>query len=191
MPEVLAYATDDHNAEFHRTTITRREPGPHDVAFDIAFAGICHSDIHTVKGEWGKPRYPVVPGHEIAGVVTAVGSQVTKFAVGDRVGGRTAAGPQARVDPRTERIGCQQQGRPQAVPAVVLLEAGGAEAGVIEGHQAQGDGRPQQPQGALIGVRTIVVGPAALLKGEKLVEAGLGVGVGTEGIGIGDAPLLP
>ncbi len=56
------------------------------MAFDIKFAGICHSDIHTVKAEWGVPNYPVVPGHEIAGVVTAVGSEVTKYQVGDRVG---------------------------------------------------------------------------------------------------------
>ena len=69
-----------------RPPSTRRDVGPHDVAFDIHFAGICHSDIHTVKGEWGQANYPLVPGHEIAGVVTAVGSEVTKYKVGDRVG---------------------------------------------------------------------------------------------------------
>ena len=69
-----------------KTTITRRDVGPHDVAFDIHFAGICHSDIHTVKGEWGQANYPLAPGHEIAGIVTAVGSEVTKYKVGDRVG---------------------------------------------------------------------------------------------------------
>ncbi|WP_067971213.1 NAD(P)-dependent alcohol dehydrogenase [Mycolicibacter icosiumassiliensis] len=86
MSTVSAYAATAPDAPLSKTTITRRDPGPHDVAFDIAFAGICHSDIHTVKGEWGRPRYPVVPGHEIAGVVTAVGSEVTKFKVGDHVG---------------------------------------------------------------------------------------------------------
>lgn len=86
MTTVSAYAATSPTAPLTRTSITRREPGPHDVAFDIAFAGICHSDIHTVRAEWGAPRYPVVPGHEIAGVVTAVGSEVTKFKVGDRVG---------------------------------------------------------------------------------------------------------
>ncbi len=86
MSTVSAYAATSATDPLSKTTITRREPGPHDVAFDIHFAGICHSDIHTVKAEWGAPQYPLVPGHEIAGVVTAVGSEVTKFKVGDRVG---------------------------------------------------------------------------------------------------------
>ncbi len=77
MPEVLAYATDDHNAEFHRTTITRREPGPTEVYFEIKYAGICHSDIHTARAEWGPAIYPLVPGHEIVGIVTKIGDQVT------------------------------------------------------------------------------------------------------------------
>src|SRR3984957_6078595 len=86
MSTVSAYAASDSTGHLSKTTITRREPGPHDVAIDIKFAGICHSDIHTVKAEWGKPNYPIVPGHEIAGVVTAVGSEVTKHKVGDHVG---------------------------------------------------------------------------------------------------------
>ena len=86
MSTVSAYAATSATEPLTKTTITRRDPGPHDVAFDIKFAGICHSDIHTVKAEWGEPNYPVVPGHEIAGVVTAVGSEVTKHKVGDRVG---------------------------------------------------------------------------------------------------------
>lgn len=86
MTTVSAYAATSAAAPLTKTTITRREVGPHDVAFDIHFAGICHSDIHTVRGEWGDVEYPMVPGHEIAGVVTAVGSEVTKFSVGDRVG---------------------------------------------------------------------------------------------------------
>lgn len=86
MPEVLAYATDDHNTQFHRTTITRREPGPTEVYFEIKYAGICHSDIHTARAEWGPALYPLVPGHELAGIVTKVGDQVTKFTVGDKVG---------------------------------------------------------------------------------------------------------
>jgi uncharacterized zinc-type alcohol dehydrogenase-like protein len=86
MSTVSAYAATSATEPLTKTTITRREPGPHDVAIEIKFAGICHSDIHTVKAEWGEPNYPVVPGHEIAGVVTAVGSDVSKHKVGDHVG---------------------------------------------------------------------------------------------------------
>jgi uncharacterized zinc-type alcohol dehydrogenase-like protein len=81
-----AYAATSATEPLTNTTITRRDVGPHDVAFDIHFAGICHTDIHIVKGEWGPAVYPVVPGHEIAGVVTEVGSEVTRYKVGDRVG---------------------------------------------------------------------------------------------------------
>lgn len=73
-------------APFEKTTIERRELRPDDVLIDIKFSGICHSDIHSAFDEWGGGIFPMVPGHEIAGVVTAVGSDVTKFAVGDRVG---------------------------------------------------------------------------------------------------------
>src|SRR3954449_12613983 len=66
--------------------IERRALGPKDVRIDIKFCGICHSDIHFARGEWGEVPYPAVPGHEIAGVVAEVGSDVTKFAPGDRVG---------------------------------------------------------------------------------------------------------
>ncbi len=64
----------------------RRELRPNDVALDIAYAGICHSDIHQVREEWGPSIFPMVPGHEIAGTVTAIGSAVSKFKVGDRIG---------------------------------------------------------------------------------------------------------
>ena len=64
----------------------RRDLGENDVALDIAYAGICHSDIHQVAEEWGAAIFPMVPGHEIAGIVTAVGSKVSKFAVGDKIG---------------------------------------------------------------------------------------------------------
>src|SRR3954468_929912 len=68
------------------TTIERRDLRPDDVLIDIAYAGICHSDIHQAKEDWGQAIFPMVPGHEIAGVVAAVGSDVTKYQVGDRVG---------------------------------------------------------------------------------------------------------
>ena len=64
----------------------RRDLQPNDVALDIKYAGICHSDIHTVRDEWGAALYPCVPGHEIVGIVTEVGSNTTKFKVGDRIG---------------------------------------------------------------------------------------------------------
>ena len=86
MSTVSAYAATSPTAPLTKTTIERRDPGPHDVAIDIKFAGICHSDIHTAKGEWGTPHYPLVVGHEIAGVVASVGSEVTKHKVGDHVG---------------------------------------------------------------------------------------------------------
>lgn len=83
---VSAYAATSATDPLTKTTIERRDVGPHDVAFDIKFAGICHSDIHTAKAEWGTPSYPLVVGHEIAGVVNEVGSEVTKYKVGDHVG---------------------------------------------------------------------------------------------------------
>ena len=86
MPQVTAYATASATSPFEKVTIERREPGPHEVFFDVTYAGICHSDIHTARGEWGPARYPLVPGHELAGVVRAVGSDVTKWQVGDHVG---------------------------------------------------------------------------------------------------------
>jgi alcohol dehydrogenase (NADP+) len=73
-------------APLERTTITRRELGEHDVRIDIKYCGICHSDIHQVDQDWGRGLFPMVPGHEIAGIVSAVGPGVTRFAAGDRVG---------------------------------------------------------------------------------------------------------
>ena len=78
-----AYAADK---PLEQIAIERREPGPHDVQIDIAYCGVCHSDLHTVRSEWSGTRYPCVPGHEIVGHVSAVGSEVTGFQVGDTVG---------------------------------------------------------------------------------------------------------
>ncbi|WP_334170268.1 NAD(P)-dependent alcohol dehydrogenase [Sinomonas sp.] len=86
MPTARAYAAPSATEPLVPTTIERREPGPHEVLIAIKYAGICHSDIHTARGEWGAVSYPIVTGHEIAGVVEAVGAEVSKYAVGDRVG---------------------------------------------------------------------------------------------------------
>jgi uncharacterized zinc-type alcohol dehydrogenase-like protein len=80
------YAVLKEGSPLEPYTFNRRELKEHDVAFDITHAGICHSDIHTARSEWGTPLLPLVPGHEIVGVVTAVGSAATKFAIGDRIG---------------------------------------------------------------------------------------------------------
>ncbi|MFF8762919.1 NAD(P)-dependent alcohol dehydrogenase [Nocardiopsis dassonvillei] len=86
MSLVHAYTASSATAPLAPGTIERREVGPKDVLIDIAWAGICHSDIHTVRGDWGEVPYPLTVGHEIAGVVAEVGSEVTRHKVGDRVG---------------------------------------------------------------------------------------------------------
>ncbi|MFB0616705.1 NAD(P)-dependent alcohol dehydrogenase [Streptomyces sp. AGS-58] len=86
MTTVAAYAAPAAKAPLERTTIERRAVGEYDVLIDIKFAGICHSDIHQVHEGWGEAIFPMVPGHEIAGVVAEVGSGVTRFRAGDRVG---------------------------------------------------------------------------------------------------------
>ncbi len=83
---VMAYAAPAADQPLGPLAITRREPGPNDVAIAIAWCGVCHSDLHTARNEWNNAVYPVVPGHEIVGHVTAVGADVTKFKVGDTVG---------------------------------------------------------------------------------------------------------
>src|ERR1700759_4701820 len=86
MSTAIAYSTPSAKAPFERVEIQRREVGPKDVLIKVAFAGICHSDIHTARNEWGEAHFPLVPGHEIVGVVAEVGPEVTKHKVGDRVG---------------------------------------------------------------------------------------------------------
>jgi uncharacterized zinc-type alcohol dehydrogenase-like protein len=86
MYQVNAKAVFGPEDNFQTTRIERRELQSDDVLIEIKYAGICHSDIHTVRGEWGEVAYPLVPGHEIAGIVSAIGSSVTKYQVGDRVG---------------------------------------------------------------------------------------------------------
>jgi uncharacterized zinc-type alcohol dehydrogenase-like protein len=81
-----AYGAHAADKPLQSIDIERRAPGPQDVQIDIAYCGVCHSDLHTVRSEWGGTLYPCVPGHEIVGHVSAVGSAVTGFKVGDTVG---------------------------------------------------------------------------------------------------------
>ena len=66
--------------------VQRRDVRPNDVEFDVLYCGICHSDLHSIKNDWGSATYPLVPGHEILGRVRSVGREVTRFKVGDLVG---------------------------------------------------------------------------------------------------------
>ncbi|WP_426500576.1 NAD(P)-dependent alcohol dehydrogenase [Streptomyces sp. D54] len=86
MTTVAAYAAPRAKAPLERATIERRPVGEFDILIDIKFAGICHSDIHQARDGWGEGIFPMVPGHEIAGIVAETGSGVTRFKVGDRVG---------------------------------------------------------------------------------------------------------
>jgi uncharacterized zinc-type alcohol dehydrogenase-like protein len=86
MIETVGYAAKAVSAPLERFEFTRRNPGPQDVVVEIAYCGICHSDIHQVRDEWGGSIYPMVPGHEIVGKVSAVGSDVKRFKAGDLAG---------------------------------------------------------------------------------------------------------
>lgn len=94
--KVKGYAAVDTSGKLQPWVFERRPVGDNDVLIDIKFASICHSDIHQMKGHWGPQHYPQVPGHEIVGVVTKVGKNVTKFKVGDRAG-----------------VGCMVDGNPE------------------------------------------------------------------------------
>ncbi len=86
MNSVKAYAAEKADKPLALFQIDRREPGTEDVEIKILYCGVCHSDIHTARNEWGGTQYPVVPGHEIVGTVTRVGENVTRFKAGDTVG---------------------------------------------------------------------------------------------------------
>lgn len=86
MTKIKAYGNHSAQEELVPLTIERRALQPTDVAIEILYCGVCHSDIHTARSEWGPARYPVVPGHEIIGRVVGVGNEVKKFKEGDQVG---------------------------------------------------------------------------------------------------------
>ncbi len=83
--KTIGYAAQDKTAPLAPFAFERRDLRPNDVAMEILYCGVCHSDLHTVRGDWGGTIYPAVPGHEIVGRVTAVGAEVTKYKVGDNV----------------------------------------------------------------------------------------------------------
>jgi uncharacterized zinc-type alcohol dehydrogenase-like protein len=86
MLKTRGYAAANAQAPLAPYSFERRDPRPHDVAIAIQYCGICHSDIHQVRGEWGRSNYPMVPGHEIVGTVTSIGNKVSKYKIGDQVG---------------------------------------------------------------------------------------------------------
>lgn len=84
--KTIAFGSNSKDDSIHSFEIERRKPGPKDVVLEIHFCGICHSDIHTVRSEWGPAHYPCVPGHEIVGKVIEVGKKVRRFRAGDLAG---------------------------------------------------------------------------------------------------------
>src|SRR5687768_18586007 len=81
-----SYAASSAESPMAPFSFERRDPGPKDVAIDILYCGVCHSDLHTARGEWPGTQYPCVPGHEIVGKVTAVGANVARFKPDQLVG---------------------------------------------------------------------------------------------------------
>jgi alcohol dehydrogenase (NADP+) len=102
MTPTKAYAAPSALKPLEPWNLQRREPGPHDVQIEILYCGVCHSDIHQVRNEWGGTIYPIVPGHEIVGRVVRVGKQVKKFKTGD------LAGVGCLVDSCRECSNCKQ-----------------------------------------------------------------------------------
>src|SRR5687768_8865104 len=86
MIQTKGYAAHDTTSPLSDFEFTRREVGPHDVLIDILYCGVCHSDLHVARNEWGRTIYPIVPGHEIVGKISKVGAHVTRFKVGDLAG---------------------------------------------------------------------------------------------------------
>ncbi|MBC7809424.1 MAG: alcohol dehydrogenase catalytic domain-containing protein, partial [Akkermansiaceae bacterium] len=86
MIQSIGYAAENQFSSLHRFEFERRDPEADDVVIDILYCGVCHSDIHQVKNEWGNTVYPCLPGHEIVGRVVSTGASATKYTAGDLVG---------------------------------------------------------------------------------------------------------
>jgi uncharacterized zinc-type alcohol dehydrogenase-like protein len=86
MIQAQGYAAQQAKSPLHQYFFERRDPRNHDVVIDIQYCGICHTDVHQVNDEWGGSIFPMVPGHEIVGIVTKVGANVSRYKLGDRVG---------------------------------------------------------------------------------------------------------
>ncbi len=125
----LAYGAHAADQPLVPLDIQRRTPGPRDVQIEIAYCGICHSDLHTVRAEWAGTRYPCVPGHEIVGEVSAVGADVAGFKVGDTVG-----------------VGCMVDSCQQCASC-----AEGLEQYCLNGFTGTYNGRTQDPPGHTLG----------------------------------------
>ncbi|TDR85345.1 NAD(P)-dependent alcohol dehydrogenase [Enterovirga rhinocerotis] len=114
MFQCIGYAATDAEARLAPFTFERRDPGPNDVEIEILFCGVCHSDLHQVRNEWQNTLYPCVPGHEIVGRVTRVGSAVTTFKAGD------LAGVGCMVDSCRECDSCREGLEQYCVPGFTL-----------------------------------------------------------------------
>ncbi len=121
MLETQGYAVTDPKADFKPWRFERREVGPHDVLIEILYCGVCHSDIHQARDEWGGSMYPMVPGHEIVGRVAEVGAEVSKFKAGD------LAGVGCFVDSCRECSSCQE-GLEQYCEGHIAMTYNGTEA---------------------------------------------------------------
>jgi alcohol dehydrogenase (NADP+) len=86
MIHVKGYAAQSADSPISPFSFERRDPGPHDVQIEILYCGVCHSDLHQARNDWGNSLYPMVPGHEIVGRVVAAGSHVARLKVGDFAG---------------------------------------------------------------------------------------------------------
>ncbi|PRQ57218.1 putative cinnamyl-alcohol dehydrogenase [Rosa chinensis] len=102
--KAFGWAARDSSGVLSPFSFSRRESGEKDVTFKVLYCGICHSDLHMVKNEWGFSTYPLVPGHEIVGEVTEVGSNVQKFKVGDKVGVGCIVGACRSCDSCTDHL---------------------------------------------------------------------------------------